>query len=66
MMTIRERREKKRFTQGKVAGLLEIQCRHYQKIEKGEVIPSAVLAIRLAQVLRCKVEDLFGDRAKAA
>ncbi len=65
-MTIRERRVKKNFTQGKVAGLLEISRRHYQSIEAGEVIPSAVLAIRLAQVLRCKVEDLFGARAKAA
>jgi DNA-binding XRE family transcriptional regulator len=65
-MTIRERRERKRFTQGKVAGLMGIQRRHYQKIEAGEVVPSAVLAVRLAQALRCTVEDLFGARAKAA
>jgi DNA-binding XRE family transcriptional regulator len=41
---------------------------HYQTIgyiERGEYAPTLALALRLAQVLNCKVEDLFnlkGDK----
>jgi len=47
--------------------LADIVGVHYQTmsyIERGEYAPSLALALRLAEALNCKVEQLFKSKAK--
>jgi len=47
--------------------LADIVGVHYQTmsyIERGEYAPSLALALRLAEALECKVEQLFKSKAK--
>ena len=58
---IREYRKRTNLTQAQAAERLGCNVRLYQKYESGEVIPSAVSAIRLAKLLKTTVEELYSD-----
>lgn len=50
-MKLKEAREKKGFTQEKLAWKINITSRYYLEIEKGRSIPSVVLALEICSQL---------------
>ena len=48
-----------KFTQREVAERVGISVLTYQRYEKGERIPNAVTAIKLARVLGVEMKELF-------
>jgi putative transcriptional regulator len=56
---VKSYREKKEFTQEQFAGLVGVSRQSIISIEKGHYIPTTVLALRIAEILEVKVEDLF-------
>lgn len=48
-----------KYTQKKLAKLLNISIRHYQRLELGECNPSLDLALRLRDILGTSLDDLF-------
>ena len=57
---LREFREKKGLTQEGLAGRLGVTRQTILSIETGRYVPSLPLALQLAKVFGCRVEDLFG------
>ncbi len=57
--TIQEYRLKAGLTQVELAKKITVTRQTIISIEKGTCIPSVVLALRLAKVLKCPVEKLF-------
>ena len=51
-------RRKKGLTQEQVAEVVDISVRWYQKIEKGEVLPSTELTLHLIEYLEINAADL--------
>lgn len=47
------------MTQGQLAEAIGVTRQTILSIEKGRYTPSVALALKMAQVLDCKVEDLF-------
>jgi putative transcriptional regulator len=47
------------FTQVTMAQQIGVSRQTVHAIESGKYVPSAELALKLAQALECKVEDLF-------
>lgn len=61
---IREYREKKGLSQGKLAELCEVTRQTINAIENGKYDPTLKLAFRLAKVLSVSVDELFkGEEA---
>lgn len=61
---IREYREKKGLSQGKLAELCEVTRQTINAIENGKYDPTLKLAFRLAKVLSVRVDELFkGEEA---
>ena len=56
---LREIREKRGMTQEKLANLVNVTRQTIINIEKGKYKPTVLLALKMAKVLNCKVEDLF-------
>jgi putative transcriptional regulator len=56
---MREVREKKGYSQAEVARKLNVSRSWINKIENGKTVPSLKMALRIANILDCKVEDLF-------
>src|SRR5216684_5565615 len=56
---LRRARQKSGFTQGELAGRAGISRQTLSILESGRGQPSTVVALRLARVLRCRVEELF-------
>lgn len=56
---IREYREKKGLSQGKLAELCEVTRQTINAIENGKYDPTLKLAFRLAKVLSVSVDELF-------
>ncbi len=54
----KEYRKKKKLTQEKVAELLNISTRHYQRIEKYENEPSLALLREIIKVLNIQEKDI--------
>jgi putative transcriptional regulator len=52
-------REEKGLTQADLAELLKISENYLGKIERGKSIPSMKLAVRIAKLLNCKLDDIF-------
>lgn len=52
-------RLKKGLTQKELAEMLNITVSYLSKIENEKKMPNVLLAIRLANALDCKVEDIF-------
>jgi len=56
---IKETRTRKGLTQEDLAGLTGVTRQTIISMEKGNYAPSILLALRLAQALDCKVEEIF-------
>ncbi|MFA5303905.1 MAG: helix-turn-helix transcriptional regulator [Candidatus Nanoarchaeia archaeon] len=59
---LKEFREKKEWTQEKLADKSEVTRQTIISIEKGKYVPSLELALKFAELFNCKVEDLFKIR----
>lgn len=57
--TVRERRILLSMTQDQLAGRVDATRQTIIAIEKGNYTPSVLLAMRIAEELECRVEDLF-------
>jgi putative molybdopterin biosynthesis protein len=60
IVRVRERREAHGLSQAALAERAEISRQALIAIEAGRQVPSTAIALRLADVLSCRVEDLFG------
>jgi len=58
MITIREARTLKEYTQEEVARSAGITLRHYARIEKGESIPTVTVAIKICSFLGKNVHEI--------
>lgn len=56
---IKEMRLQKGFSQQEFAEKLSISITHLNKIERGNREPSLKLAVRMASLLECRIEELF-------
>jgi len=56
---LKEMREKKSFSQEKLAELVSVTRQTVISIEGGRYVPSLELALKFAKLFKCKVEDLF-------
>ncbi|MBT2617760.1 MULTISPECIES: helix-turn-helix transcriptional regulator [unclassified Bacillus (in: firmicutes)] len=59
---IKEYRARYNYSQQTLANLIQVSRQTIGFIEKHKMIPSTVLALKLAKVFDCKVEDLFSLR----
>ncbi len=57
---LKEMREKKNFTQEKLAELAEVSRQTVISIESGRYVPSLELALKFGKIFKCRIEDLFG------
>ena len=57
--TLKVERAKKDLTQESLAELIGVSRQTINSIEKGKYVPSTVLALKLAQVFGCSVEEIF-------
>ena len=58
-MDLREWRTRAGLTQAQLAESVDVSRKTINTVENEVFVPSTVLALRLARVLGCKVEDLF-------
>lgn len=56
---LKQIRSQKGFTQVEIADKANIAVRTYQNYEAGERTPNVHIALSLAKVLNCPVEELF-------
>ena len=57
--TMKVQRAKRDLTQAELATLAEVTRKSINAIETGRMVPSIVLALRLARALQVPVEELF-------
>jgi putative transcriptional regulator len=57
--SVREKRTSLKMTQDELAEKVEATRQTIISIEKGNYVPSVLLALRIASILKSKVEDLF-------
>ncbi|MEQ8909825.1 MAG: helix-turn-helix transcriptional regulator [Vicingaceae bacterium] len=57
--SIKVERAKKDLTQGKLADLTGVSRQTINAIELGKYVPSALLALKMAQIFECSVEEIF-------
>ena len=58
---IRAERLRRRYTQDKLAELLDMSVNYVGKMERGVIIPSALVIFKLAKILRIEITDLFKE-----
>ena len=56
---LNELRKEVKMTQQSLAEAVEVSRKSINAIENGIYIPTTVLALKIAKVLNCKVEDIF-------
>ncbi|MFH2093985.1 MAG: substrate-binding domain-containing protein [Pseudomonadota bacterium] len=56
---LKELRIKKKITQAQLADLVGIQRQAVYDVETGRYLPNTAVALRLARILGCRVEDIF-------
>ncbi len=56
---IKVERAKKDLTQAKLAELAKVSRQTINAIEANKYVPSTVLALRLAKIFECSVEEIF-------
>ncbi len=61
--SLKERRQQKGLSQEDLAGLVGIRRQAVYDIEAGRYLPNTLVALRLARVLGCAVEELFAEDA---
>lgn len=57
--SLKERRTAAGLTQAALADRVEVSRKTINTVENGVFVPSTMLALKLAQALECRVEDLF-------
>ncbi len=57
-------RTKRDISRQELADIVGVHYQTMSYIERGEYAPSLALALRLAEALDCKVEQLFKSKAK--
>ena len=57
--SIKVERARRNLTQEQLAALAGVTRKTINTIETGRFVPSTILALKLARVLGCRVEDLF-------
>ena len=57
--TLKVQRAMRDLTQADLADMVGVTRKSINAIETGRMVPSTVLALKLAQVLETRVEDLF-------
>ena len=57
--TMRVQRARRDLTQAELAALADVTRKSINAIEAGRMVPSVVLALRLAKALQVPVEELF-------
>ncbi len=57
--SVREKRTSLKMTQDELADKVQATRQTIIAIEKGNYVPSVLLALKIASILRSKVEDLF-------
>jgi len=57
--SVREKRTSLKMTQDELAEKVQATRQTIIAIEKGNYVPSVLLALRIASILESKVEDLF-------
>jgi molybdate-binding protein/DNA-binding XRE family transcriptional regulator len=62
---VRQFRLKKKWSQKKLASMLDIRRQALYDIESGRYLPNTAIALGLARLLDCRVEDLFVEQAQA-
>ena len=53
------RRKEAGITQANLAEAVQVSRKSINAIENGIYIPSTLLALKIAKILKCKVEDIF-------
>jgi putative transcriptional regulator len=53
------RRAMSDLTQGELADLTNVTRKSINSIENGHFVPSTELALKMARILRCTVEEIF-------
>lgn len=59
--TVQQYRQKQNMTQEELAAAVGVTRQTIISIEKGNCVPSVLLALRLARVFTCQVEDIFTE-----
>ena len=59
---LKDYRQAAGLTQAELAAKVSVSRKTINTIENGVFVPTTVLALRLARVLDCRVEDLFSLR----
>lgn len=59
---LKDYRQAAGLTQADLAAKVSVSRKTINTIENGVFVPTTVLALRLARVLNCRVEDLFSLR----
>ncbi|HIG22522.1 MAG TPA: transcriptional regulator [Henriciella marina] len=59
---LKDYRQAAGLTQADLAAKVSVSRKTINTIENGVFVPTTVLALRLARVLSCRVEDLFSLR----
>ena len=59
LTTMKVQRARRDLTQAELATLAEVTRKSINAIETGRMVPSIVLALRLAKALQVQVEELF-------
>jgi putative transcriptional regulator len=57
--SLEEQRKSEGITQEELSNAAEVSRKSINAIENGIYVPSTVLALKIANTLKCKVEDLF-------
>lgn len=57
--SIKVERAKKDLTQAKLAKLTGVSRQTINAIELGKYVPTALLALKMAQIFECQVEEIF-------
>ena len=56
---LEEFRKSARLTQQELSDNAKVSRKSINAIENGVYVPSTVLALKIAKILKCKVEDIF-------
>ena len=56
---LEELRKSRGLTQQELSVAAEVSRKSINAIENGVYVPSTVLALKIAETIKCKVEDLF-------
>lgn len=57
--TVKVERAKRNMTQQDLADLVKVSRQTINSIEANRYVPSTVLALKIAQVFQCSVNDIF-------